>query len=96
MSDLHVITLNVQGLNDKNKRFRLYEWIKNKKCNIIFQETHFTEKIKTTVSNEISQIRDIFHSFGSSNGRGVSTLIKSNFEYYVLKNISIDDGRNLY
>ena len=29
--ELCILTLNVQGLRDKSKRTRLYEWIKNQK-----------------------------------------------------------------
>ena len=96
MNNLHIITLNVQGWIDKNKRYRFYQWIKNQKCNIIFlQETHFTDKISKIVLNEISEFAEIFNSFGKSNSKGVSILVKNNLEYSVLKITSSDDGRKV-
>lgn len=42
MPDLiHINNLNAQGLRDRAKRFRLYEWLKSDVTYV--QETHFTE-----------------------------------------------------
>ena len=41
---LPIITLNVNGLNAPNKRYRLAEWIQNKTHIYCLQETHFRLK----------------------------------------------------
>ena len=81
MTDLHIITLNVQGLRDKNKRFRLYEWLKCQKFHIILlQETHFTTEIINTFKNETQQKFTGYHSFGKSKSCGVSILVNVTLE----------------
>ena len=43
--DLKCGTLNVRGLNDKNKRDKVFRWIRNNELDIAFlQESYCTEK----------------------------------------------------
>ena len=51
---LHLLTLNVQGIRDKNKQRRFIEWCKQQKADLLFlQETHLTP--------------ELFHSFERKN-----------------------------
>lgn len=71
MHDLHLLTLNVQGLREQRKRYRLYEWLNNQKFGIaLVQETHFSNEIVNEINNEINDFATAFHSFGKSNSRG--------------------------
>jgi hypothetical protein len=41
LDTLHLCSLNCQGLGQKEKRQRLFQWAKNQKTHILFaQETH--------------------------------------------------------
>ena len=52
LNNIHLCTVNAQGLRDKQKRLRLYEWIKTQKCQIIFiQETHFDKELEKKFKN---------------------------------------------
>ena len=51
-SQLHIISINTQGLRDFNKRSRLREWAHSQKSDILFlQETHFTYEIENEINN---------------------------------------------
>ena len=44
--NLSFATLNVRGINNKNKRRSLYQWIKSHNIDVIvLQETYCTQKI---------------------------------------------------
>ena len=58
MSNNNIInfcTLNVNGLQMKDKQRRLLQWIKNQNCSIVFlQETHFNNESKCLVKRLLS------------------------------------------
>ena len=92
MDSLHITTINTQGLLDKAKRNRLYLWIKHQRSNIILlQETHFTEKLSPFIRSEWHGTS--LHSFGTSQSRGVSILIKNNFQHEIIDSFSDNEGR---
>jgi len=75
--NLGVATFNVNGINAKAKRVKIFEWLKLKRETIFFlQETH------STPENEKQWEREwggkIFFSHGKSNSTGVAILLKSN------------------
>lgn len=80
MGDFSIFSMNCRGLRDIKKRRDVLNYIREKKHSIYcLQDTHFTD-------NEREIIRcmwgfDVFLSCGTSNSRGVCTLIKNNFEY---------------
>ena len=89
MDKLHIITLNTQGLREKEKRNRLNIWINQQNVDIILlQETHFTKELEKFLRAEWKG--DIIHSFGTSQSCGVSTLIHEKFNYEIL-NIHKDE-----
>lgn len=94
MHDLHLLTLNVQGLREQRKRYRLYEWLKNQKFGIaLVQETHFSNEIVNEINNEINDFATAFHSFGKSNSRGVSVFFSKKLPISIINFISDADGR---
>ena len=77
--NLHIISLNCQGLGQKQKRERLQLWTKNQKCNILFmQESHFIEKNEKTINCEFDG--KMLHSYGNTQSRGVSIFVKNNLK----------------
>ncbi len=89
---LHFITLNARGLIEKQKRDQIMLWIKNQKADVIFlQETHYTKSIIPFIETEWSG--SLFHSFGTSNSRGVSVLISNSAPVTVIDHQQTDDGR---
>ena len=61
--NIHLCTANVKGLRDKEKRLRLYEWINNQKCNIMFiQESHFDKEIEESIKLKTNS--KIYYSHG--------------------------------
>ena len=91
-TDLHLLTLNTQGLREKLKRNRVYEWINHQKADIILlQETHFTKDLEPFVKTEWKG--HIIHSFGTSQSRGVSILINYKLNINIDKTVVDKDGR---
>ncbi|VDI15401.1 blast:LINE-1 retrotransposable element ORF2 protein [Mytilus galloprovincialis] len=89
LNPLHICSLNCQGLRKYEKRIRLKEWIKQQKCNIIFlQETHFSNN---SIDKEFTG--DLYHSFGSTQSRGVSIYINQKIKYEIIDKYVDQDGR---
>ena len=92
--NIHLCTANVKGLRDKEKRLRLYEWINNQKCNIMFiQESHFDKEIEESIKLETNS--KIYYSHGSKASRGVATFIDSRLEFDLLDFHKDTEGRIL-
>ena len=91
-NNLHILTINTQGLREKQKRNRFYQWVKQQKAKIIFaQETHFTEDIIPFIRTEWPG--DIIHSIGTSNSRGVSIFIHEKLNAEIIDTTVDKDGR---
>lgn len=72
---LHICSLNCQGLGQRDKRERLYQWIKNQKCDILYaQETHLIKHSQCLLNDQFHG--ESFHSYGTSNSRGYQFLSK--------------------
>ena len=94
---LCMLTLNAQGLRNKKKRHKLYEWMKCQKYGILFlQETHFTDEICRVIENEIIDLCFAFHSVGTTNSCGVSIFIKKDLPVQILNYENSGDGRYIY
>lgn len=73
------------------KRFRLLEWIKQQKIDILFvQETHFTANILQQINNDFTQF-NAFHSFGSTHSKGCSILINKRLEVSFIDTVTDGD-----
>ena len=89
-SSVHILTLNVQGLRDKNKQKRVFEWSKQQRANILFlQETHLTTDIIQNFNNQFNGT--VLHSCGTSNSRGVAVLIHTSVSHNILS-VHCDTG----
>ena len=67
-------SLNVRGLQGKDKRALVFEWLKKYNSSIIFlQETHTSKLDETKWEKEWGS--DIYFSNGETNARGVCTLV---------------------
>ena len=74
--NLRVATFNVNGINAKGKRVKVFEWLKLKQETVFFlQETHSTPEVEKQWEREWGG--KIFFSHGKSNSTGVAILVKS-------------------
>jgi len=75
----HILSLNCQGLRDRNKRLRLLEYLSNKKAEICFlQETHFTNDLHATILSDLDNWQ-VYSSIGNNVSRGCFIFIKKSF-----------------
>lgn len=89
--NLNCLTLNCQGLRAKEKRARLYTYVKKQKFGVaMLQETHFTSDINFS---ELDKFCYAFHSFGKSNSKGVSILISKRSHFQVINSKADNEGR---
>ena len=74
VTNIKIITLNVNGLKAPTKRQRLTEWIQKQDPYICYlQETHFTPQ--DTYRMKVRGWKNIFHANGKKNKAGVAILI---------------------
>ena len=51
---INLCSLNVNGLQNREKRGRAIEWVKSMKCDIAyFQETHFDQNIENGINKRV-------------------------------------------
>ena len=87
-----LVSNNVKGISNFQKRRTMFTWCRKRKADIIFlQETHSTIKIETQWKNECGA--EIITSHGSSNARGVAILIKAGFDCSIHQQILDLTGR---
>ena len=91
--DINIATLNVRGLNNKNKRNVIYSWLKNKSYDICFlQETFCT--LRNSDNFSTGWRGKIFHSCtDSAHSRGVAILINKNLDCDIVSSKSDNGGR---
>ena len=71
---ISIITLNVNGVNDPNKRHRMAEWIQKQDPYICcLQETHF--RPKDTYRLKVREWKNIFQTNGKQKKTGVAIFI---------------------
>ena len=79
LSQISIITLNVNGLNSLTKRHRLVEWIQKQDPYICCpQETHF--RPKDTYRLKVRGWKNIFHANGKQKKAGVAILISDKID----------------
>ena len=87
-----LVSLNVKGMSNFQKRRTMFTWCRKRKADIIFlQETHSTVITETQWKNEWGA--EIITSHGSSNARGVAILIKAGFDCSIHQQILDPMGR---
>ena len=91
-SSLHICSLNCQGLGQKEKRQRVFQWTQHQKCNILFvQETHFIRENIDMIKKEYTG--ECYHCFGNSKSRGVSIFIKKEITHSLIDKFEDSEGR---
>ena len=81
-SNIKIMSLNCRGLGNWQKRKDVFNHIRDKKFSIYcLQDTHFTEKDKSTIRSTWGF--EIYMSAGKSDARGVAILFNNNFEFKV-------------
>ena len=89
-----LISLNVRGINNFQKRRTMFLWCRRKKSHLVFlQETHSKKEIETQWRNEWGGKILFFH--GSSNSAGAAILIRNGFDFTLHSAISDPSGRYL-
>lgn len=88
--DLNVISLNVQGLRNRAKRLKIFQYCKRFRANyVLLQETH------SLMQDELGWKRDwgndIFFSHGTSHSAGVAILIGKSNEKVNNSNVMCDN-----
>ena len=85
---LLIITLNVNGLNAPNKRYRLAEWIQKQDPYICcLQETSF--RPRDTYRLKVRGWEKIFHANANQKKAGVAILISDKIDFKI-KSITRD------
>ena len=93
-SGYKMLSLNVRGLSNFKKRRAIFAWCRKQNTNIIFlQETHSTHEKEKQWKAEWGAPLELAH--GSSNARGVATLLLNGFDRKIKQKIIDPMGRNL-
>ena len=81
-SSISIVSVNCQGLNNKQKRRDVFHYLRNKQYSVYFlQDTHFEKKLENYILAEWGY--DGYFSSYASNARGVAILFNNNFEFKV-------------
>ena len=91
--ELKVLSLNVRGLNNSNKRYSAFNWVESGQYNVcLLQETFCTRSAGGQFQNGWSG--EVCNSFSNSpHSRGVCIMLSKNFSYNVLSKHSDANGR---
>ena len=88
---LNIISLNVRGLGDANKRRTIFNYYRPK-CDVLcLQETHSTEECSKVWTNEWGGRAMFAH--GTSTSRGCAILVKKSARLEIVANRTGQDGR---
>ena len=95
MTNIQILSLNVNGLGCKIKRNTLFSFLDNLKSNIILlQETHSVKQDENKWQSEWKS-KKIFFNHGNSQSKGVLIAINKNLDYELLDVISDKESRIL-
>ena len=79
MNSFKILSLNVRGIRNKEKRKTIFSWIRNQKAKIVFlQETHATDDLQKLIENELKGTW-VFAN-GDNRARGVCVYISNTLE----------------
>ncbi len=94
MDSLKILSLNVRGIRNKEKRKSIFSWIKNQKAKIVFlQETHVTKELQNLIENELKGT----WVFANGNNRscGVCVYISNIIDVKIINHKASMDGRKI-
>jgi len=93
-ANINIVTFNVRGLRNSNKRLALFEALKEHNVHIaLLQETYITEDLVPEVDKGFGGLYHCIHSCGSVHSRGVTALIKINSDIQITNHVVDDEGR---
>lgn len=94
MPNIQITSLNVRGLRG-NKRYGIFQWLRQKKYDVCFlQETFCTDDFTTKCNKGWSG--NIVHSTSNSkHSRGVCIMFRKEFEYEIIDIHPFQSGRGL-
>ena len=88
----NIISLNVRGLNNFNKRQAVFTWLEKKRVDIaLLQETYSAMSSEHTWKGEWKG--PMFFSHGTTKSRGTLLLVRKDLDFQVKSAIADDDGR---
>ena len=88
-------TLNVRGINDKEKRRRIFQWCKSQNLDIIFlQETFLTAQKQTEATKDWNGY-SIHEVSRSNHSNGLSILFRKHLNIEIINSHTSQDGRIL-
>ena len=91
---LNILSVICQGLGSMEKRLDVFNYLKQKQCQIYcLQDTHTTKISENFFRSQWNS--ECLFSSGKSNARGVAILFSKNLEYEIHSHIS-DSEVNLY
>ena len=84
-NNINFLTYNVKGLQQKQKRVKIYNYVKEKVKHgcVLLQETHSSDNDQQSWETEWGE--KLYQNHGTSNSRGVSIGFTKNFDYTELK-----------
>ena len=97
MPEYNLLSLNVRGLRNKEKRSQIFEWLKRcnngTNCFVFLQETHSSKVDEDTWQKEWGS--KIIFGHGSTNSRGVAIMFPMHFNFDIIQIVTDIDGRKL-
>lgn len=91
MVDLKILSYNTQGLQTLQKRVDVFEYLKDRKCQIYcLQDTHFAKENEANIIDQWDS-NCIFSNY-KSNARGVAILFGKDLDYKVNRKIIDENG----
>ena len=88
---IHLLTLNINGLQNDNKRIEIFQQLQNKKIDIVFlQEIHTTPETSKKWEKDWKE-KFFWHSGPKPKVSGV--LFKENFNFEIINFETDSDGR---
>ena len=94
MANVSIVSLNVRGLRDNNKRCEMFKFFKREKFDIIcIQETHSQKEDEWLWKKQWGEKNEIIFSHGENNSKGVSILINRNKYIQVTQRLQDNEGR---
>ena len=92
--ELHIVSLNCNGLGQKPKRVKIFKWLKREfKGVYCLQETYSTEKVEKSWLRDIGHQHKLYCSHGASNSRGVCTIVPKSLAKFITKTSKDEEGR---
>ena len=92
---LFLLTLNVRGLGNNNKRKKIFAWLQYYKPHIVLlQETHGTCDIEKIWKAQWPQM-NMYFSHDTTKAKGVAIFIHKDLKYEIIRSFSVENGRHL-